>query len=111
MINDDKDKISIYEPFELDKSQLTNLMNASYRRSFNSISLADISNKRDSDKNLLKIKFNSDKEICESSNENMKSVNINENEKLEELPKIIKRIRNNYIFNSKKDMVSYIYRF
>jgi hypothetical protein len=44
IVDDNKDKGSIYEPLELDRSQITTNMNLSIRRSFNSVHNLDISN-------------------------------------------------------------------
>jgi hypothetical protein len=44
IVDDNKDKGSIYEPLELDRSQITTNMNLSIRRSFNSVNNLDISN-------------------------------------------------------------------
>jgi hypothetical protein len=43
MIDDLKEKGSVYEPLELDKSQITTNMNLSIRRSFNSVHNLDVS--------------------------------------------------------------------
>jgi hypothetical protein len=46
--DDNKDKCSVYEPLELERSQLTNNMNISQRKSFTSVNNLDLStNKKD----------------------------------------------------------------
>jgi hypothetical protein len=69
MISDDVERCSIYEPIELDRSQITTLMNVSYRKSLNNW---DQIGRKESSQSVFKIEINSDNNILNDLSENKK---------------------------------------